>query len=90
MIDLYGAITGTLYKVKGGSSRSSVRQAIGELLDLVRQSPEPGSLAILLPERPHKDLVALVSSVNMGIAYADGSGGFQFVDERTERTARRY
>ena len=52
------------YEAKGDVRRSSVRMAIGQLLDYRRFEPASMSLAILLPRQPAKDIIRLIGSVN--------------------------
>ena len=52
-----------LYEAKGDVRRSSVRMAIGQLLDYRRFEPPSMSLAILLPREPAQDIIDLVHSV---------------------------
>ena len=52
-----------LYEAKGDVRRSSVRMAIGQLLDYRRFEPPAMGLAILLPRQPAQDIIGLIGSV---------------------------
>lgn len=68
--DLYDVEDHVLYEAKSSASREAIRMAIGQLMDYRRHiKPTNPSLAILLPERPHDDLVDLLNSVNISIVY---------------------
>ena len=52
-----------LYEAKGDVRRTSVRMAVGQLLDYRRFEPATMSLAVLLPRKPPHDLIKLIHSV---------------------------
>ena len=61
--DLVDEVDHVLYEAKGDVRRTSVRMAIGQLLDYRRFEPSGMSLAILLPREPARDLIELILSV---------------------------
>ena len=61
--DLVDETDHVLYEAKGDVRRTSVRMAIGQLLDYRRFESTPMSLAVLLPREPVQDLIALIHSV---------------------------
>ena len=61
--DLVDETDQVLYEAKGDTRRTSVRMAIGQLLDYGRFEQPPMSLAVLLPREPSQDLVDLIRSV---------------------------
>jgi hypothetical protein len=78
LTDIYDANCLTLFEAKATSSRDSVRQALGQLLDYRRHIPVIGlHSALLLPSRPSEDLEGLISSSGMGLVYRDDAFGFE-------------
>ncbi|WP_155989276.1 hypothetical protein [Nocardiopsis sp. CNT312] len=70
LTDLYDTNSHVLYEAKGTSTRESVRMAIGQLMDYRRHiTPTDPTLAVLLPRRPHDDLVDLLDSINVNLVY---------------------
>ena len=63
-----------LYEAKGDVRRSSVRMAIGQLLDYRRFEPASMSLAILLPRQPAKDIIRLIGSVHTSTVWRTKEG----------------
>ena len=62
--DLVDETDHVLYEAKGDVRRTSVRMAIGQLLDYRRfEVPPPISLVVLLPRKPARDLIDLIHSV---------------------------
>ena len=61
--DLVDETDRVLYEAKGDVRRTSVRMAVGQLLDSRRFEPPSMSLAILLPRQPAQDLIELIRSV---------------------------
>ena len=61
--DLVDETERVLYEAKGDVRRTSVRMAVGQLLDYRRFEPASMSLAILLPREPAQDLIELIRSV---------------------------
>ncbi|MDN0197072.1 hypothetical protein [Streptomyces sp. S.PNR 29] len=73
--DLYDATAHELYSVRGDSSREEVRTAIGQLKDYVRHIERHNpKLVVLLPERPHDDLLDLLHTEHIDVVFQDGSG----------------
>jgi hypothetical protein len=75
--DLYVESTRLLVEVKGSVERGAIRMALGQLLDY-RRFVEAAECAILLPERPRQDLVALIHSAGVGLFWPKGG---QFREE---------
>lgn len=72
--DLYDKTTNTVYEAKGSVARPAIRMAIGQLADYSRLiNPEP-SRAILVPQRPRGDLLALAKSQEISVVWADRTG----------------
>jgi hypothetical protein len=63
---LYVESTNLLVEVKGSVERGAIRMAVGQLRDY-RRFVEAAGCAILLPERPRQDLVALIQSAGVGL-----------------------
>ncbi len=61
--DLVDETEHVLYEAKGDVRRTSVRMAIGQILDYKRFEPSSMSMAILLPREPSQDLIELIRSV---------------------------
>ena len=61
--DLVDETVHVLYEAKGDVRRTSVRMAIGQLLDYRRFERTPMNLAVLLPRQPPQDLIDLIRSV---------------------------
>lgn len=61
--DLVDQTDNVLYEAKGDTRRTSVRMAIGQLLDYRLLERRPMSLAVLLPSEPAPDLIKLINSV---------------------------
>ena len=72
--DLVDETDHVLYEAKGDVRRSSVRMAIGQLLDYRRFEPPSMSLAILLPRKPARDLIELIRSVPASAAWRTKDG----------------
>jgi hypothetical protein len=76
--DIYDQTANVLYEAKGNTSRTYIRMAIGQLCDYRRYvavaSPK---LAVLLPERPSDDLLALITSCDMSCVYATSETAFE-------------
>jgi hypothetical protein len=70
--DLYVESTRLLVEVKGSVERGAIRMALGQLLDY-RRFVENAECAILLPERPRQDLVALIESAGLGLYWQEGN-----------------
>lgn len=74
LTDTYDKTAEELFEAKGTSSRNSVRLAIGQLFDYQRFI-HVGSLklTVLLPSRPSDDVLDLLTSVEIGCVFEDGS-----------------
>lgn len=72
--DLIDETEGVLYEAKGDVRRSSVRMAIGQLLDYRRFETAPIHLAILLPWQPSTDLIDLIHSVPASAVWRTKTG----------------
>lgn len=72
--DLFDDDTLLLVEAKAKSDRSSIRMAIGQLLDYERLvSPKPKLRAILLPEPPADDLLALLDTLKIRVIWKSGA-----------------
>ncbi|MFD2768402.1 hypothetical protein [Micromonospora eburnea] len=75
--DLFDVTANELYEAKGTATRNAVRLAIGQLFDYRRLiKSKDATLAVLLPERPAEDLIALLRSCNITCVYESGRGNF--------------
>src|SRR5450755_3198315 len=71
--DLYDRTTNALIEAKGSVERGAIRMAIGQLADYSRFVDDGNPRrAILLPEPPRDDLVALLSSEGVAVIWPDG------------------
>lgn len=70
--DLYDRTTNTLVEAKGSATRAAFRMAIGQLADYTRLVKSKPKRAILLPEKPRRDLLKLAKSQSIGVIWADG------------------
>ena len=61
--DLVDETDGVLYEAKGDVRRTSIRMAIGQLLDYRRLESKPMRIAVLLPRQPAQDLIELICSI---------------------------
>ncbi|MBF6559496.1 MAG: hypothetical protein IVW56_04315 [Candidatus Binataceae bacterium] len=74
--DLWDARRRNLIEAKGEVTRDSIRMAIGQLADYGRFL-EPDRSAVLLPERPPRDLEDLLRHVKIGVVWEPPTGGFE-------------
>lgn len=72
--DLVDETAGVLYEAKGDILRSSVRMAVGQLLDYRRFERRPMQLGVLLPRAPSSDLTNLVRSVPASAVWPTSDG----------------
>ncbi len=72
--DLYDKTTQTLYEAKGSVSRPALRMAVGQLADYARLMAETPTKAILLPEEPRADLLALAASQEIEVTWPAREG----------------
>ena len=63
--DLYDKTAGILIEAKGTVAREAIRMAIGQLFDYRRFAPAETRLAVLVPERPRADLIALLEGARV-------------------------
>jgi hypothetical protein len=76
--DVFDVTENELYEAKGTAVRSSVRLAVGQLLDYRRLLPiENVRLTILLPIRPSNDLLVFIKSCGMSCVWENGNGYFE-------------
>jgi hypothetical protein len=66
--DLFDETAKVLVEAKGGVTREAIRMAIGQLADYSRFVPD-ATRAILVPEEPRPDLLALAESVAVGVVW---------------------
>lgn len=74
--DLFDQTSNTVIEAKGSVARNAIRMAIGQLADYSRLIDPSPKKAILVPERPRRDLLALATSQNIAVTWPDGNGGF--------------
>jgi hypothetical protein len=73
--DLFEYDRKNLIEAKALPRRAAIRMAIGQLADYARLMTEPvNRRAVLLPERPSKDLEALLASQDIGAVWRRGRG----------------
>jgi hypothetical protein len=70
--DLYDADKSMLIEAKANCDRESIRLAIGQLADYRRLYGQPCRTAVLLPYRPHPDLIDLMNSQQVLPIWEDG------------------
>ncbi|HVC44361.1 MAG TPA: hypothetical protein VND20_06045 [Candidatus Binataceae bacterium] len=73
--DVWDARRRNLLEAKGEITRDSIRMAIGQLADYGRFL-EPSRSAVLLPERPSRDLEDLLGSAEIGVVWENADGQF--------------
>lgn len=71
LTDTFDDTTRTLYEVKGTATRSSVRQAIAQLLDY-RRHVQPEHCIVVLPVVPADDLLDLIHSCGFKLVVPTG------------------
>jgi hypothetical protein len=77
LTDLYDKTRNNLIEAKGTGVRGEIRMAIGQLADYSRFiSPRP-NLAVLLPDRPRRDLEELLASQGISAIWQEGGA---FID----------
>jgi hypothetical protein len=74
--DLYNYSRKQLVEAKGSTTRVAIRMAIGELADYRRYLPKQVTPAVLLPERPSRDLEDLLSTQMIAVIWQDGKQHF--------------
>jgi hypothetical protein len=75
VIDAFDPVDDLLIEAKVTSSRQDIRMAIGQLLDYRRHLAPAGKIAVLLPNRPSKDLLDLLRSLQIGVIYETATRG---------------
>ncbi|MWA10682.1 restriction endonuclease [Streptomyces sp. BA2] len=78
LTDLYDVTQNRLYEAKGSVARTSIRMAIGQLLDYARFLPQP-ELALLVPSRPEDDLLDLCRQLQIVAVWPEGDD-YAFTD----------
>ncbi len=63
--DLYDKTGGVLIEAKGTVAREALRMAIGQLYDYRRFAPPETRIAVLIPEEPRSDLLALLETAGV-------------------------
>jgi len=74
--DLRDTTANTLVEAKGSVSRQAIRMAIGQLADYRRFADPKARVAVLVPERPRQDLVALLNAEGIAAIWP-ADGGFE-------------
>lgn len=74
--DLVDKTAGVLVEAKGTVAREALRMAIGQLMDYRRFAADEARLAVLVPERPRPDLMALLESVRIAAIWPLPSGSY--------------
>lgn len=74
--DAYDKKADQLIEAKASAARDEIRMAIGQLLDYRRHLATKSKLAVLVPELPSDDLVALVHSIGADVIYETSNGRF--------------
>jgi hypothetical protein len=72
--DIHDKTRNLLVEAKGTGARGEVRMAIGQLLDYRRFFDPQPSCALLLPERPRRDLEDLLASAGISVIWKTDSG----------------
>jgi hypothetical protein len=79
--DVYDSTAGLMIEAKGTVAREALRMAIGQLMDYRRFAPDGTTLAVLVPEQPRADLLALLDSAAVHAIWPE-DGGFVSRDLR--------
>jgi hypothetical protein len=72
--DLRDATADTLVEAKGSVSREAIRMAIGQLADYRRFVDTKSTAAVLVPEEPRTDLLALLQSQGIAVIWPTANG----------------
>jgi len=81
-VDIYDPQLNLLIEAKAAASRGHLRHAVGQLIDYQRYlSPRP-NLAILVPQRPSRDLMKLPYEVGIDLIWEE-RGSFTHPDRET-------
>lgn len=80
--DIYDETADVLFEAKSSASREAARLAIGQLLDYrFSLGRDDQKVAVLLPDKPSRDVVGLIDHVGFGLVYQSASGFL--IDART-------
>ena len=71
--DVYDKTAGILIEAKGTVAREAIRMAIGQLVDYRRFASDGTKLALLVPEQPRPDLLALLASAGVHVIWPEGN-----------------
>jgi len=71
--DLYDPARRMIIEAKSDCDRHTIRLAIGQLDDYARLHGEPCEKVLLLPRKPHRDLITLLESQGIGVVWEQGS-----------------
>jgi len=74
--DLRDATANTIVEAKGSVTREAMRMAVGQLADYRRFVDQQARAAVLLPEEPRSDLLALLKSQGIAVIWPTRDGGF--------------
>jgi hypothetical protein len=72
--DLRDATANTLVEAKGSVTRQAIRMAIGQLADYRRFADPQARLAVLVPEAPREDLLALLRAEGIAAIWPTETG----------------
>jgi hypothetical protein len=72
--DLRDVTTNTLVEAKGSVSREAMRMAIGQLADYSRFVTNDSHRAVLVPEQPRPDLLALLDAQGVSAIWPENNG----------------
>ena len=75
--DLLDRTTHCLIEAKGTVERGALRMAIGQLADYSRFVDGKPVRAVLVPERPRADLLAMLVSQDIAVIWPAGPSGFE-------------
>jgi hypothetical protein len=78
-VDLFDETTQDLCEAKSSATRINVRYALGQILDYSRVVTF-SSRSVLLPTRPHEDLLDLLVSNHISCVYETSKGVFERID----------
>lgn len=71
--DVFDVDSGEVLEAKSDSTRLSIRTALGQVLDYDHLIPETRSRAVLTPDRPRDDLIALLRAYGVAAVWQQGS-----------------
>ena len=80
--DIFDVTENELYEAKGSAVRSSVRQAVGQLLDYKRLIQlQDVKLSVLLPVKPSIDIQEFIRSCEMSCVWENETGEFEVLSK---------